>query len=86
MHGCSDIHTRLAPCNLLAAAARAGDNLTVPQTWEQFAELAERYHNGRDGLYGACIMAIGKQVRAEVPGDGLARRALGKGRCGEAGG
>ncbi|KAG2443265.1 hypothetical protein HYH02_009338 [Chlamydomonas schloesseri] len=39
------------------------DNLAVPQTWEQFAELAERYHNGRDGLYGACIMAISKGGR-----------------------
>eukprot|EP00198_Chlamydomonas_reinhardtii_P012395 XP_001701732.1 predicted protein [Chlamydomonas reinhardtii] len=35
------------------------DNLTVPQTWEQFADLAERYHNGPDGLVGACIMPIG---------------------------
>ncbi|KAG2446698.1 hypothetical protein HYH02_008264 [Chlamydomonas schloesseri] len=35
------------------------DNLTVPQTWEQFADLAERYHNGPDGLVGACVMPIG---------------------------
>lgn len=34
------------------------DNLSVPQTWEQMAELAERYH-GRDGMIGACLMAAG---------------------------
>ena len=38
------------------------DNLTVPQTWEQFADLAERYHNGPDGLVGACIMPIGERM------------------------
>lgn len=35
------------------------DNLTVPQTWEEFTDLAERYHGGSDGLNGACIMSIG---------------------------
>ncbi|KXZ56419.1 hypothetical protein GPECTOR_1g373 [Gonium pectorale] len=34
------------------------DNLSVPQTWEEFTDLAERYH-GRDGMMGACIMAAG---------------------------
>ncbi|KAG2448798.1 hypothetical protein HYH02_006149 [Chlamydomonas schloesseri] len=35
------------------------DNLTVPTTWEQFTELAERYHKGPDGLNGACVLPVG---------------------------
>ncbi|KAG2495324.1 hypothetical protein HYH03_006594 [Edaphochlamys debaryana] len=30
-------------------------NLTVPQTWEQMADMAERF-NGYEGMAGACIM------------------------------
>ncbi|KAG2449099.1 hypothetical protein HYH02_005847 [Chlamydomonas schloesseri] len=60
------------------------DNLSAPQTWEEFTELAERYHNGSDGLNGACIMSIGcraesimmrtifgSYVQAEGPSQGL---------------
>ncbi|KAG2446701.1 hypothetical protein HYH02_008266 [Chlamydomonas schloesseri] len=41
------------------------DNLTVPQTWEQFADLAERYHNGPDGLVGNCNIPVGGTCRGE---------------------
>ncbi|PNH12300.1 hypothetical protein TSOC_000775 [Tetrabaena socialis] len=34
------------------------DNLSVPQTWDEFADLAERYH-GREGMLGACVQPAG---------------------------
>ncbi|KAG2487560.1 hypothetical protein HYH03_013839 [Edaphochlamys debaryana] len=40
----------------------AADNVTVPQTWDEAADLAERYH-GRDNRAGICALTVG--CRAE---------------------